>query len=644
MAMATYRFPLPPCTVNLTTHTRVCRTRPSILRMHAGALVVTLIELVTTLFFTFLCFGGQMADWAAEADKAAVDPEYQPTYELQHGFGYFMYIVLMSYVTAGVVEECSKAALVRHACCGCDNDRSCCIQRPDPRPRNQAYTTIALILAASIGFSTTENLLYVFTVYSDENHSGLIGKLVLAVVRGAVSMPVHAICASFTGLRLSIRDVQRRTRDATTMSQLASTGVPQFVVLPSGMTVPVAMPQLQQQQQPAVQDWVQPAMSQASQQQQQGQEAPPLSQVMSGLYGPPPLTAGAGAVPGATMAALPPPATAVRGFGLASPAAAAGAAASAARRVLVWSWPRVMWPAIAVHGTFDMLVLAFGDPSIIPSLEGAITMVLLTGLTVLGASLWALVTQFKVAFDIVANGRIPQRVTCAPVWWPAWCKRCAERRGYGGLDNEDAYSYMAFPAGAGGDAAAQQPMLDQQQQQYTSGAGRGDGPGGGGGGEAIAVPVEGALSGDDIRLINSVAAQAVSSAPLVVGAQTLTDANGYPLPEPRLVQHQTMQQHQQYPQFQPHQPQQQNGTSGAAAGGHPGYNNPYAQPQYPQQGVNASAAMMGGPSQAYYPHHPQVQTAQQLQPNNAGPAPGAGALGAGDATAASAVYPAAGKQ
>lgn len=111
----------------------------------------------------------------------------------------------------------------------------------------------------------------------------------------------------------------------------------------------------------------------------------------------------------------------------------AHAARVAAGRVRVWSWPRVIWPAIALHGVFDLqaLLLAavftatFGD-----SMVTCLT--LLLGVFILFLALWVLSDQYAVVLDTLERGKLPLGVTAAacariaahPRCCPC-CKPCA---------------------------------------------------------------------------------------------------------------------------------------------------------------------------------------------------------------------------
>ena len=278
-----------------------------------------------------------------------------------HSFAFVAYLFLTAYLTAALVEESVKAALVRCQSCltgCCGPERACCLQRPHPDPRRQAFMTIALLLAASVGFSSMENLIYVLESGVGVPAGQALGeRALLALMRGAVSMPVHAACGAFTGLRLTIRDAQRRRRDGAVLAAVGAAGAPQMVMLASGVVVQV-------------------------------------------------------------VAAAQPPhdAAALQGVGLVAAQGAAPVAARAAREAVVWSWPRVLWPAVAIHGTFDFAMLLFD--TLVEDEAGSLAGVIVAALVVMLASGWALRSQLGAVLAVTARGEVPERVTFSPVWWP----------------------------------------------------------------------------------------------------------------------------------------------------------------------------------------------------------------------------------
>jgi RsiW-degrading membrane proteinase PrsW (M82 family) len=358
-----------------------------------GAAAATLIEFVLGIVFFILCFGAQAAREAPAASAPGGSSDEPPGGDSgggggapfpgisTHSFAFVAYLFLTAYLTAALVEESVKAALVRCQSCltgCCGPERACCLQRPHPDPRRQAFMTIALLLAASVGFSSMENLIYVLESGVGVPAGQALGeRALLALMRGAVSMPVHAACGAFTGLRLTIRDAQRRRRDGAVLAAVGAAGAPQMVMLASGVVVQV-------------------------------------------------------------VAAAQPPhdAAALQGVGLVAAQGAAPVAAQAAREAVVWSWPRVLWPAIAIHGTFDFAMLLFD--TLVEDEAGSLAGVIVAALVVMLASGWALRSQLGAVLAVTARGEVPERVTFSPVWWPeclrALLPRAAAGEG-GGYDS-----------------------------------------------------------------------------------------------------------------------------------------------------------------------------------------------------------------
>ena len=374
-----------------------------VLRMCAGGCVpgagcALLAELILGLIFFAICYGSQVSAYAQEKAKHEGDPTWEdPGLNLAYDGRYFLNLFLNAFITAALVEESIKAGMVRcQVCCG--PDRACCLQRPLPDPKKQAYMTIALVVAASVGFSTMENLIYVLTTDTD----GLGWSVLLALTRGIVSTPVHAICGGFTGFRLTIRDVQLRQRDTAVLTTQTTTGAPALVMLPSGVVVQVITPSLDQQA--AAQQQYQ------AQRQMQAQASNELSvsSMINSLYPPP---------EGHASSAV----------GIVASSASATSASAAARQVQVWGWLRVLWPALLIHGTFDFILLCFSS---MESNAATVSLSIFVSLLVVISSGWALWSQIDAALSIVTRGRIPERVTCAPVWWPEWLKSLVRSSGF----------------------------------------------------------------------------------------------------------------------------------------------------------------------------------------------------------------------
>ena len=376
-----------------------------ILRMCAGGCVpgagcALLAELILGLLFFAICYGSQVSAYAQERAKHEGDETWEdPGLNLAYDGRYVLNNFLNAFITAALVEESIKAGMVRcQVCCG--PDRACCLQRPLPDPKKQAYMTIALVIAASVGFSTMENLIYVLTTDTD----GLGWSVLLALTRGIVSTPVHAICGGFTGFRLTIRDVQLRQRDTAVLNTQTTAGAPALVMLPSGVVVQVITPSPDQQAAVQQQFQVQRQM------QVQGNNELSVSSVINSLYPSPDVhqtSAATGIV--------------------ASSSSSATNASAVARQIQVWGWLRVLWPALLIHGTFDFILLSF---SAMESNAANVTLSIFVSLVVVISSGWALYSQIDAALSIVTRGRIPERVTCAPVWWPEWLKSLVRSSGF----------------------------------------------------------------------------------------------------------------------------------------------------------------------------------------------------------------------
>jgi len=502
-----------------------------VLRMCAGgcvpgAAVAMLAEFVLGLVFFAICFRGQVQDYVAEADKHQGDPTWvDPGLELRRDAAFYANLLLNAYVTAAFVEEGVKVGLVRCQCC-CGAERACCLQRTHPDPKKQAYMTIALLLAASVGFSTMENLTYALSNWEDESGAEarpLGERLLLAVARGAVSMPVHAICAAFTGLRLSIRDVQRRHRDSAALGGGGAGGAgaggggaggpggaapaaPAFVMLPSGVVVQVVAVPPEQQASAASLFQAQQARAQQEAQAQIAQQ--PWGVRVGGAL------AGGSALP----AAGPLPTAA----GVVTTAASAPGAAAAARTVVVWGWPRVLWPALLVHGTFDFLLMAYGA---IDDEGASLALSIVTAVIIVLASGWAVMSQLNAALVTVARGRVPERVTCAPVWMPAWLRGLVPH----GLEGDDFGSSEAAAAGYAPMSASEGLLGGGAGEGFAggragSGAGGGDGDGDGDSSRLLHAGV----TVEDLRL--------VTDGPAILGpapaAPAAAEAQPSPLPPP----------------------------------------------------------------------------------------------------------------
>eukprot|EP01138_Halocafeteria_seosinensis_P006709 gb/GECG01006858.1/.p1 GENE.gb/GECG01006858.1/~~gb/GECG01006858.1/.p1 ORF type:complete len:525 (+),score=50.08 gb/GECG01006858.1/:1-1575(+) len=87
-----------------------------------------------------------------------------------------------------------------------------------PKPYHP-YATVALLMAVGAGFSTMENLFYVFPIDTNGGPNatgktrphvpGFSDKMFNSVGRVFISLPIHIICATLTAIRLGERDRQK---------------------------------------------------------------------------------------------------------------------------------------------------------------------------------------------------------------------------------------------------------------------------------------------------------------------------------------------------------------------------------------------------------------------------------------------------
>ena len=91
--------------------------------------------------------------------------------------------------------------------------------------------------------------------------------------------------------------------------------------------------------------------------------------------------------------------------------------------IVLWSYFRVLWPAYLIAGLYCFCVEFISLFSPIPLAIALDVILCAVLLGIAGASLYF---QYAAVFDVVcAGGRIPERLTFAPVWWPEMVRgRC----------------------------------------------------------------------------------------------------------------------------------------------------------------------------------------------------------------------------
>jgi RsiW-degrading membrane proteinase PrsW (M82 family) len=298
-----------------------------------------------------------------------------------------LYALATAFVTAALVEEAVKATLVRCAGCGC----WCGQHRDALRPYLHAHTTIAMFLAVTIGFATAENVMYVFLGARGKTPEEAAARVLLVIVRSALSLPLHVVSASYTALRLTVRDAQRGLNDAQWAAAYAlsylhlapnrgntgiSSEVPRIArARPDleGFDVQRHLGNLV-----AGTDYINSRVEVAG----PAESLFPHAAVVAAPT-PPRLTSGLPAPAHTTLTPLP-----------------------------VWSWVRVLWPAVVIHGTFDAvaMLLPVVAAGVLSDAETALV-VLLSGGAVLFFSAAVLLAQFISVFETIAVGTIPRSVT-----------------------------------------------------------------------------------------------------------------------------------------------------------------------------------------------------------------------------------------
>ena len=311
---------------------------------------------------------------AEAAGGASGDPDAELTKDLAHTPAYYAFLLWMSFVAVAASEEAIKAMVVRCSCLPAD--AALCVQRRDFIPRRQAHNTMALCIAAALGFSLSENLVYLMMALVAAGFQGgdaaLAGALVV-VLRSFFSMPMHASCAALTGLRLVMRDTQRHRREA-----LAARLSVAAVIRARGGGAGVAAG---------------------------GGGAAAGSRAQSEAIVV--LTDGEG-----RHQVLPSAAAAAAGGGEAAYANVEDMETPSG--IAVWGWARVLAPAWALHGAFDLaLLLLQGDlPGDNPLAEAALGGLVAT--LFIAAAVVLVNRQLASAWEDLSQGALPEGgITCA---------------------------------------------------------------------------------------------------------------------------------------------------------------------------------------------------------------------------------------
>lgn len=327
-----------------------------------GALVVSLVELPLTLIFGSVVLFADEDEGASVVKNAASSPVF------------YVSAFLLSYGCAALVEEVAKAMLVRCTCV--PRESSMCVQVRDLRSNSQARATLALMLAGALGFSLAENFGYCISLFVTVGDAASARDAALmAVLRSAVSMPMHAICALFTGLRLAVRDAQQARKEALVAraSVAAVIGAMRFSG-PGAPSHPGGVPVVV------------------------------LADSGSGQH------------------MVVPPSEVLSGAGSASGYADAGEMENPSS-IRVWTWARVLWPAVLIHGTYDFVLICINANLAPLNDTAAVVVTTLIGLAFLMGSYLLFNSQLADSWEHIIEGRAPPTgLTCTtlqvrPYWW-----------------------------------------------------------------------------------------------------------------------------------------------------------------------------------------------------------------------------------
>ena len=254
---------------------------------------------------------------------------------------------------------------------------------------HRAHATVALVVATSLGYATFASVMALLVLYAESYVSSggyqsvLAGGVALAmVIRLLTYAPLHALCAAVTGLRMVVRSMQRAREVALLVraSTLATVAVEsrqrahESVLDPSVSPTPAAAMSLQPQQ---------PSQDSAA---QSSCESVPL-QASSKVIAP--------------------------------------------ARIALWSWPRVLGPAMLINAIYSSLdVLIFGNTTAPTIGQTALSLALHTAM-LLGCYVavnhmflqqWLLLVMGEEPVPVDPLAAFMQLVRSAPgdVLWPFW--------------------------------------------------------------------------------------------------------------------------------------------------------------------------------------------------------------------------------
>lgn len=165
-----------------------------------GVIFASSLELLLTVPIGMLCFWDQIPEIVErmQGSDGVETVSSLSDLPLKHNLGFYIFLVLESYLVAALVEESVKSALAT-----CSRSPYDVTQPSDMTFNNNKnpVATLAYFVAAGCGFAVMENLGYSSAVH------GLGSQSLIAGVRSFISLPLHCLCAALTAVGLIGRDM-----------------------------------------------------------------------------------------------------------------------------------------------------------------------------------------------------------------------------------------------------------------------------------------------------------------------------------------------------------------------------------------------------------------------------------------------------
>lgn len=163
-----------------------------------GIAIVITIQSILAYLIAFLLFGSDAKEYLSEAGKSEKeikdDEHRKKRKEMSRRWQYWVFMLIFAFLLAGLVEEGLKYYII-------DGVRSYgWIDREDEY--------IAIAIATALGFSTTENLGFIYAAVKTKEKPSIFVLTVLE--RVALGMPGHSMTAALLGLNMLARDLRHK--------------------------------------------------------------------------------------------------------------------------------------------------------------------------------------------------------------------------------------------------------------------------------------------------------------------------------------------------------------------------------------------------------------------------------------------------